>query len=135
WRWLGSLPLARMYLLTPRPSVPPPTAKKVGGGRVDFCWLVLDVQHRGPPTWGWLHRDRAPVQVQTQAISQRVPIAILRESLEALLPEPLVRVHEREARQRRALRKRIETSCARSPTPRGQRRKRKVEATQPGSQT
>jgi hypothetical protein len=59
WRWLGSLPLARMYLLTPRPSVPPPTAKKVGGGRVDFCWLVLDVQHRGPPTWGWLHRDGA----------------------------------------------------------------------------
>jgi hypothetical protein len=59
WRWLESLPLARLYLLTPRPSVPPVTAKKVGGGRVDFCWLVLDQWHRGVPTWGWLHRDRA----------------------------------------------------------------------------
>jgi len=57
WRWLESLPLARLYLLTPRPSVPPITAKKVGGGRVDFCWLVLDRRHKGPPTFGWLHRD------------------------------------------------------------------------------
>jgi hypothetical protein len=57
WRWLESLPLARLYLLTPRPSVPPPTAKVVGGGRVDFCWLVLDRRHKGLPTWGWLHRD------------------------------------------------------------------------------
>jgi len=57
WRWLESLPLARLYLLTPRPSVPPITAKKVGGGRVDFCWLVLDRRHKGRPTFGWLHRD------------------------------------------------------------------------------
>jgi hypothetical protein len=67
--------------------------------------------------------------VETEASSQRVLI----ERLDELLPEPLVRVQEREARQRRAVRKRIETFCARSPTPRGQRRKRKVEATQPES--
>ena len=59
WRWLSPLPLARLYLLTPRPSVPPPTAKKVGGGRVDFCWLVIDRRHQGLPTWGWLHRDNS----------------------------------------------------------------------------
>jgi hypothetical protein len=58
WRWLEPLPLARLYLLTPRPSVPPVTAKVIGGGRVDFCWLVLNRAHVGPPTWGWLHRDR-----------------------------------------------------------------------------
>jgi hypothetical protein len=57
WRWLEPLPLARLHLLTPRPSVPPITAKKVGGGRVDFCWLVLDLRQKGPPTFGWLHRD------------------------------------------------------------------------------
>jgi hypothetical protein len=57
WRWLESLPLARLHLLTPRPSVPPVTAKVIGGGRVDFCWLILDRCHEGKPTWGWLHRD------------------------------------------------------------------------------
>jgi hypothetical protein len=58
WRWLESLPLTHLHLLTPRPSVPPVTAKVIGGGRVDFCWLVLNRAHVGPPTWGWLHRDR-----------------------------------------------------------------------------
>jgi hypothetical protein len=57
--WLESLPVAHQYFLTPRPSVPPITAKKVGGGSVDFSWLVIDQRHKGPPTWGWLHRDGA----------------------------------------------------------------------------
>jgi hypothetical protein len=55
--WLELLPVAHQYFLTPRPSVPPITAKKVGGGSVDFSWLVIDLRHKGPPTWGWLHRD------------------------------------------------------------------------------
>jgi hypothetical protein len=55
--WLEPLPVAHQYFLTPRPSVPPITAKKVGGGSVDFSWLVIDQGHKGPPTWGWLHRD------------------------------------------------------------------------------
>jgi hypothetical protein len=54
---LESLPLARLYLLTPRPSIPPITAKVIGGGRVDFCWIVIDRRHAGAPTWGWLKRD------------------------------------------------------------------------------
>jgi hypothetical protein len=41
--------------------------------------------------------------VETEAISQRVLIDILRARLDALLPEPLSRVHEREARQRRQI--------------------------------
>jgi hypothetical protein len=57
WRWLEGKPVARLHLLTPRPSVPPLTAKVIGGGRVDFCWLVLDRRHKGSPTWGWLRRD------------------------------------------------------------------------------
>jgi hypothetical protein len=59
WRWLEGKPVARLYLLTPRPSVPPLTAKVIGGGRVDFCWLVLDQRHEGLPTLSWLHRDGA----------------------------------------------------------------------------
>jgi hypothetical protein len=57
WRWLMPLPLAHMYLLTPRPSVPPRAVENPRGGRVDFCWLILDRRHAGKPTWAWLHRD------------------------------------------------------------------------------
>ena len=48
------------------------------------------------------YKDNRPHEaVETEAISQRVLIDILRERLGQLLPEPLVRVQEREARQRR----------------------------------
>jgi hypothetical protein len=60
-RWLKPLPLAKIYLLTPRPSMPPgeviARGEKPGGGKTDFCWLVLDRTHSGPPTMSWLHRD------------------------------------------------------------------------------
>jgi hypothetical protein len=65
WRWLEMLPVTRLYLLTPRPSVPPPTAKKVGGGRVDFSWIVIDRRHTGPPILGWLHRDGETSSIST----------------------------------------------------------------------
>ena len=45
-RWLGHLPLETIYLLTPRPSMPPGTwiaaGNIPGGGREDFCWLVFN---------------------------------------------------------------------------------------------
>jgi hypothetical protein len=41
--------------------------------------------------------------VETEAISQRVLIDLLRARLNELLPEPLARVLEREARQRRQI--------------------------------
>jgi|SRR6516225_7510245 hypothetical protein len=57
--WLTAL--ARIWLLTPRPSLPPgkliAAGMKPGNGTNDFCWLVLDRTHKGPPTMGWLHRD------------------------------------------------------------------------------
>jgi hypothetical protein len=59
--WLEALPLARIWLLTPRPSMPPGEVilrgEKPGGGKTDFCWLVFDRTHTGPPTLAWLHRD------------------------------------------------------------------------------
>jgi hypothetical protein len=60
--WLEPLPLARIWLLTPRPSMPPGEVilrgEKPGGGKTDFCWLVFDRAHNSPRTFDWLHRDR-----------------------------------------------------------------------------
>lgn len=60
-RWLTELPLRRIWLLTPRPSMPPGSwiakGNKPGGGTQDFCWLVFERGYTGEPTIGWLHRD------------------------------------------------------------------------------
>lgn len=65
-RWLEQTPLARVLLLTPRPSMPPgwaimagnmPNGDKPQGGTQDFCWLIWDHSHTGPATVGWLKRD------------------------------------------------------------------------------
>jgi hypothetical protein len=59
--WIAELPLARVYLLTPRPSMPPGqvilAGEKPGGGTQDFCWLIFSRIHKGPPELRWLHRD------------------------------------------------------------------------------
>jgi hypothetical protein len=61
--WLTSTPLARIYLLTPRPSMPPghviEAGEKPSGGTEDFCWLVFSHRHKGSPELQWLHRDGA----------------------------------------------------------------------------
>lgn len=60
-RWLEETPLAAIYYLTPRPSMPPghviASGAKPGGGKQDFCWLVWDHAHTGPPVTRWLRRD------------------------------------------------------------------------------
>src|SRR5262249_24115606 len=42
--WLAGTPLRRIWLLTPRPSIPPHSyllaGHKAGGGRVDFAWWI-----------------------------------------------------------------------------------------------
>jgi hypothetical protein len=59
--WIEPLPLARVWLLPPRPSMPPAEVilrgEKPSGGRADFCWLVFVPGHEGEPTIGWLHRE------------------------------------------------------------------------------
>jgi len=61
-RWLQNTPLARVYLLTPRPSMPPGhvilAGEKPGGGTQDFCWLVFEHKRFGSPELRWLSRDR-----------------------------------------------------------------------------
>jgi len=60
-RWLEQTPLRRVWLLTPRPSMPPGQyildGGKVGGGKSDYCWLVWDIGYQGLPEMRWLHRD------------------------------------------------------------------------------
>jgi hypothetical protein len=62
WRWLIPSHLARVYLLTPRPSIPPgemiERGEKAEGGRHDYSWLIFDRTHEGAPVIDWLHRDR-----------------------------------------------------------------------------
>jgi hypothetical protein len=59
--WMKELPLVRIWLLTPRPSMPSgpyiASGGKVGGGTVDFCWVVIHTGHVGKPQLGWMHRD------------------------------------------------------------------------------
>lgn len=64
--WLQQqLPLETIYLLTPRPSMPPgpwiADGNNPGGGSQDFCWLVFNKHYAtgGSPRLRWLHRDAA----------------------------------------------------------------------------
>jgi hypothetical protein len=59
--WLSTAPLARVLMLTPRPSMPPLSYIEAGhkheGARVEHCWLIFERGYRGQPRLGWLHRD------------------------------------------------------------------------------
>ena len=77
------------------------------GGTLDWKRLALtqeQVEQYSLPTilkHDRRYQDGHPHEaVETEAISQRVLIDILRARLDALLPEPLARVHERDMRQR-----------------------------------
>lgn len=61
--WIRDTPLARVWLMTPRPSMPPghtiTAGQKPGGGKMDFAWLVFSKGRIGPPVMQWLRRDGA----------------------------------------------------------------------------
>jgi hypothetical protein len=63
-RWLRELPLSRIWLLTPRPSMPPGhiilAGEKPKGGKKDFCWLIFERGYVGAAQIGWLHRGEIP---------------------------------------------------------------------------
>lgn len=66
--WLCELPLSRVLLLTPRPSMPPASwiaaGNKPGGGTQDFCWILLESGYCGEPRLGWLRRDRDDARLE-----------------------------------------------------------------------
>lgn len=59
--WFQGTPLRRVWLMTPRPSMPPghviAAGGKPGGGKMDFCWLVWERGYEGAPDLRWLRRD------------------------------------------------------------------------------
>ena len=59
-KWLEGTPLARVYFIVPRPSMPPGAVilagEKPGGGEEDFCWCIFERGHTGDRTLHWLHR-------------------------------------------------------------------------------
>lgn len=59
-RWLERTPLARIWLMTPRPSMPTGghirQGGKVGGGTQDFCWIVWEKGRTLAPVIRWLRR-------------------------------------------------------------------------------
>jgi hypothetical protein len=59
--WLRQTPLKKIYLISPRPSMPPGhvilAGEKPGGGQQDFVWLVWEHGYAGAPTVHWLRRD------------------------------------------------------------------------------
>ena len=62
-RWLQDTPLRRIWLLTPRPSMPPGrmlmSGKNPSGGKTDYCWLVWQQGwFYNRAEIGWLHRER-----------------------------------------------------------------------------
>lgn len=63
--WLERTPLRTVYLLSPRPSMPPGTALlaglKPGQGMTDFCWAVWEHGHVGRASFVALRRDDGPI--------------------------------------------------------------------------
>jgi len=61
--WLRQTPLARVWLMTPRPSMPPghviTAGEKPSGGKMDFCWLIWERGFVGEAQLRWLRRDTA----------------------------------------------------------------------------
>lgn len=59
--WLKGTPLHRVWMLTPRPSMPPGHVIIAGqqpqGGKMDYCWLVWEHGWTGSAELRWLRRD------------------------------------------------------------------------------
>ena len=59
--WLHVTPLKSIWLMTPRPSMPPghviKAGGKPGGGKMDYCWLIFEHGFSGIPEMRWLKRD------------------------------------------------------------------------------
>jgi hypothetical protein len=58
---LRQTPLAKIYCITPRPSMPPgpviAAGEKPGNGTADFVWMIWQHGYVGQPTVAWLNRD------------------------------------------------------------------------------
>jgi hypothetical protein len=62
--WIIPTPLKTVWLMTPRPSMPPgrviAAGEKPGSGKAEYCWLVWEHGFVGAPEMKWLRRDGEP---------------------------------------------------------------------------
>ncbi len=66
-RWISSIPLRRIWLLSPRPSMPPgdialeheKRGEEPAGGTEDYAWLIIERGFTGHAEVRWLHREVA----------------------------------------------------------------------------
>ena len=69
-RWLEHrTPLRKIWLLTPRPSMPPGNVaamRKISNGTTDYAWLIFEHGFTGKYEWGWLRRDDAPEPIEAE---------------------------------------------------------------------
>jgi hypothetical protein len=63
-RWIVGTPLRRVWLMTPRPSMPPghviAAGEKPKGGKADYSWLVWERGYTGSAELRWLHQGGQP---------------------------------------------------------------------------
>lgn len=80
-------PLARLYFLSDRPSMPPGELLTTGqieakGGSVDYLWMVWDKSHKGPPSAHWLRKPPTDYDPHLDAkLSYDAAISACREKL------------------------------------------------------
>ncbi len=59
--WLEQSPLRRVWILSPRPSMPPgrmvDSGQKPSNGTADFAWFVWQIDFDGRPEISWLRRN------------------------------------------------------------------------------
>jgi hypothetical protein len=64
WPWLATAPLAHVWMMTPRPAMPPGSylaaGRKPEGARVEHAWLIFERGFDEAPRLGWLRRDQQP---------------------------------------------------------------------------
>jgi len=74
-------PLARVYVLSSRPSIPPgevvASGEKATGGAIDFCWLVFEAGHFSPPAMHWLRKRDAKARKRARPHFKPAPEAAL----------------------------------------------------------
>jgi len=62
WPWLATAPLTHIWMMTPRPALPPASyieaGKKPEGARVEHCWMIFERGYDGLPQLGWIRRNR-----------------------------------------------------------------------------
>lgn len=71
--WFLSKPLARVWVASKRPSMPPGgKGIKAKGGTIEYCWLVFEPNYVGEPVLRWLPITPTPGNGQSERCPNRL---------------------------------------------------------------